>query len=124
MPYAFIDSKTNRILEWSEEHLFGFDTFFENGEHVNANCVNGSEDFVIEDGKAVYKPLPENEIAKLKRKLEETDYITAKTVDALASCESISAIIAELATMRTKYGFIIEQRQQWREHINELEGGE
>lgn len=124
MPYAFIDSETSRILEWSEEHLFGFDTFFENGEYVNANCIDGSDDFVIEDGIAVYRPLPEKEIAQLKRNLDETDYISAKTMDALASCESLSGIISALASMRTKYGSIIEQRKQWRERINELEGGE
>lgn len=47
------------------------------------------------------------EIAQLKRKLAETDYIAAK--------------LAEGAAEISEYAEEIEQRAQWRKRINELE---
>lgn len=56
MAYARIDSQ-NRIIGWSYEKLDGFDVEFSNGEYIDEVCTNGVQDFIIEDGKAVYSPL-------------------------------------------------------------------
>jgi hypothetical protein len=108
MAYAKIDDD-NRIVYWSNEPLEGL-VEFSNGDYVNKNCIDGLDDFVIEDGEAVFSPLPEKEIERLKRKLSDTDYVAAK--------------IAEGAATREDYAGLIEQRQKWRDRINALRGGE
>lgn len=56
MPYAKIDSE-KRIIEWSYDKLTGLDVEFSNGEYVDEVCTNGVEDFIIENGIAIYSPL-------------------------------------------------------------------
>ena len=109
MAYAKID-EDNRIIFWSYEHHDADMVEFSNGEYVDKTCVDGLEDFVIENGAAVYRPLPAKEIGALKKKLSDTDYVAAK--------------IAEGAATREEYASLIEQRQKWRDRINELRGGE
>lgn len=74
MAFATVD-KDNRIIEWSEDHLDGMDIEFQNGDYVNENVVNGSEDFVIIDGIAVFDPRPET-IEKLNT-VDTNDMIVA-----------------------------------------------
>jgi len=50
----------------------------------------------------------EGEIAELKRKLSDTDYISAK--------------IAEGSATKDDYAGVIAERQEWRKRINELGG--
>lgn len=50
MAWASVDDD-NRVIEWSYEHLYGMDIEFANGEYIDANCVNGVEDFKIVDGQ-------------------------------------------------------------------------
>lgn len=74
MAYATVD-ENNRIIEWSYEHLDGMDIEFSNGDYIDANCVNGVEDFKIINGQAVYDPLErpqtsEERIAELEAALE------------------------------------------------------
>lgn len=57
MAYAKVD-ENNRIVMWSHTKLDGFDTEFDNGDYVNEKCTNGVQDFIIENGKAVFSPLP------------------------------------------------------------------
>lgn len=57
MAYAKID-ENNRIIMWSRTKLDGFNTEFDNGDYVNEKCVDGVQDFIIENGKAVFSPLP------------------------------------------------------------------
>lgn len=106
MPYAQTD-EDNRIINWSYEKLDGMDVEFSNGDYVNENCVDGSEDFIIVGGEAIYSPLPEKEIEQLKKKLKDTDYVSAK--------------IAEGAATREEYAEMLALRQSWRDRINELE---
>ena len=105
MPYCRLNEE-GRMAEWSYDRLDGLDVEFSNGDYVDANCVDGLEDFVIENGEAVYRPLPSNEVARLKKHLEATDYVAAK--------------IAEGAATREEYANILAQRQAWRDRINEL----
>lgn len=57
----------------------------------------------------------QRQIAELKRKLTETDYIITKMSEYNVSGVEMPAEDAE------RYAAIIEQRQQWRDQINELE---
>ena len=68
-------------------------------------------DYKYISGEYVYDPLPKevdnsDRIAELKQKLAETDYVVIK--------------IAEGAATWEEYPTIKEQRQAWRDEINEL----
>lgn len=52
--------------------------------------------------------LKAREIAELKQKLADTDYVVIKIAEGVATAEQYAGVIA--------------QRQQWRARINELEG--
>lgn len=57
----------------------------------------------------------QSDIAELKRKLSESDYVITKISEYNVSGEQLSDDDAE------RYAAIIEQRAQWRAQINELE---
>ncbi len=118
--YAKVDSD-NRIVEWTREHLDGFDVEFSNGDYVDEMCHGGLSDFVIENGEAIYSPSPDNEIAYLKDKLASTDYITSKTMDAVMQCSTMSMLLKTVMSLNEQYGDVIEQRKVWRDRINELQ---
>lgn len=63
-----------------------------------------------------------SQIAALKQKLAQTDYITAKAVDAMTSADSLTALLTALKNIRTEYADVLAQRAAWRKEINELEG--
>lgn len=63
-----------------------------------------------------------NQIAALKQKLAQTDYITAKAVDAMTSADSLTTLLTALKNIRTEYADVLAQRAAWRKEINELEG--
>ena len=63
-----------------------------------------------------------NQIAALKQKLAETDYITAKAVDAMTSADSLTTLLTALKDIRTEYADVLAQRAEWRAEINKLEG--
>lgn len=56
MAYAKVDNN-NRIIEWSYDKLDHLNMEFSNGEYVDEVCNNGVQDFIIENGKAVYSPI-------------------------------------------------------------------
>ncbi len=90
---------------------------FELGEIVN---------YVLRDGVLQLDPVEviqtaEEKISDLKRNLAETDYITAKAVDAMTSADSLTALLAALKSIRTEYADVLAQRATWRAEINELE---
>ena len=58
----------------------------------------------------------------MKRQLADTDYITAKAVDAMTSADSLTALLTALKNIRTEYADVLVQRAAWRKEINELEG--
>ena len=66
-------------------------------------------------------PSAAEQIATLKRKLAETDYITAKAVDSMTSADSLTALLAALKSIRTEYAIVFAQRAEWRAEINKLE---
>ena len=83
-------------------------------------------DYVLRGGALKHDPfvaMPSvaEQIAALKRKLAETDYITAKAVDAMAAADSLTALLAALKSIRTEYSDVLAQRAAWRKEINDLE---
>lgn len=83
------------------------------------------DDYRIVDGELVNDPLPEpveNQIAALKAKLAETDYVVTKVAETMVTGIALSDEEAE------RYSEIITQRREWRAQINDLEasleGGE
>lgn len=83
-------------------------------------------DYVLQGGALIrdpYVPAPSvaEQIAALKRQLAETDYITAKAVDAMAAADSLTALLAALKSIRTEYADVLAQRAAWRKEINDLE---
>lgn len=69
MAFAMVDSD-NRIISWSEEPLDGMDIYFENGHYIDEKCVNGLNDFLIIDGKAVFQPTEESIYLAKKRSFD------------------------------------------------------
>lgn len=83
-------------------------------------------DYVLSGGTLKHDPfvaVPSvaEQIAALKRKLAETDYITAKAVDAMTSADSLTALLAALKSIRAEYADVLAQRAAWRKEINQLE---
>lgn len=90
MAFAKID-ENGRIVNWSEDHLDGFDTEFQNGDYVDEKCVNGVNDFVIRDGVAYFEPTKESVKEAHMRKLSETE------------TNDVQAAICELAEQQIAY---------------------
>ena len=83
-------------------------------------------DYVLQGGALKHDPfivVPSvaEQIATLKRKLDETDYIAAKAVDAMTAADSLTALLAALNSIRTEYATVFAQRAAWRKEINDLE---
>ena len=119
MAWARVDEQ-GRIMEWSRERLDGFEVEFSNGDDVDELCIDGIEDFLIEESKAVFRPTAAKQAATLQRKLEQTDYIAAKAFEEIVSAESIADLLSALAGIRDKYAEFIEQRNEWREELRRL----
>lgn len=68
----------------------------------------------------------EEEIRKLKQKLNETDYIFAQELEEISSLSNPVTFIADfikiLVSYSSKYKDVISNRKAWRERIKELEG--
>ena len=93
---------------------------------VPDNLTDSIRNFVLKDGKLVYEVYEtvksaEEQILTLKRQLADTDYITAKAVDAMTSADSITALLTALKNIRTEYADVLAQRAAWRKEINDLE---
>ena len=83
-------------------------------------------DYVLSGGALKHDPfvaLPSvaEQIAMLKRKLADTDYITAKAVDAITAADSLPGLLIVLKSIRTEYATVFAQRAEWRAEINKLE---
>ena len=83
-------------------------------------------DYVLKGGALIRDPYERTpsaaeQIAALKQKLAETDYIAAKAVDAMAAADSLTSLLAALKAIRTEYATVFAQRAAWRKEINELE---
>lgn len=68
----------------------------------------------------------EEEIRKLKQKLNETDYIFAQELEEISSLSNPVTLIADfikiLVSYSSKYKDVISNRKAWRDRIKELEG--
>lgn len=62
----------------------------------------------------------QSKILDVKEKLLDTDYISSKAMDAIFQCETPEEILQVTGYYKDKYSDIIEQRQEWRDEINEL----
>lgn len=83
-------------------------------------------DYVLSGGALKHDPfvaVPSvaEQIATLKQKLADTDYITAKAVDAMTAADSLTALLAALKSIRTEYADVLARRAAWRKEINDLE---
>lgn len=87
---------------------------------------------VIENGKAITRdmtpeeeaeyikanePTKEQQIAELKKKLADTDYIVLKIAEAQADGDTET-----VTALKTTYTTELANRKAWREEINALEG--
>lgn len=87
---------------------------------------------IIENGKAITRdmtpeeeaeyikanePTKEQQIAELKKKLADTDYIVLKIAEAQADND-----VKKITELKTTYATELANRKAWREQINELEG--
>ena len=123
MAWARVDDQ-GRIMEWCRDRLDGFEVEFSNGEEVDELCTDGLEDFIIEEGKAVFRPTAEKQVSDLKRKLEETDYIAAKAIESIIGAKDVVSLLSTLKRIGEEYAETLKRREEWRGRINELEGGE
>nr|DAU72865.1 MAG TPA: hypothetical protein [Caudoviricetes sp.] len=83
-------------------------------------------DYVLNGGAMKHDPFVDmpsaaEQIAALKQKLAETDYITAKAVDAMIAADSLTSLLAALKSIHTEYVTVFAQRAAWRKEINDLE---
>lgn len=83
-------------------------------------------DYVLQGGALIRDPYERTpsaaeQIAALKQKLSETDYIAAKAVDAMAAADSLTSLLAALKSIHTEYATVFAQRAEWRAEINKLE---
>lgn len=95
-------------------------------EVPNEFDLKSVRDYVLSGGALKHDPFvavpsAAEQIATLKRKLADTDYITAKAVDAMAAADSLTALLAALKSIRTEYSDVLAQRAAWRKEINDLE---
>ena len=123
MAYAKTDTN-NRIISWSNEPLWDDVVEFANGDELDAACKNGLEDYVIEGGKAVYRPTRAKQILELKHKLEETDYIASKAIESIIGSKDVVSLLSALKRIGEEYAETLKNREEWRSSINEMEGGD
>lgn len=80
-----------------------------------------AEMVAAEEQKAI-----DEEIADLKAKLNESDYIVANTFEQVMSLDNAITFIADfikiMADFRKKYADLLINRKNWRARIEELEG--
>lgn len=102
--------ENNRLLNVTTFPVDMSKPFLEVQEGFFTHPVN---EYIYDEGMLKYSPLPDPEptiadqVAQLKQKLAETDYVVIK--------------IAEGAATKEEYADVIAQRVEWRERINELE---
>lgn len=115
--YVSLDEKDRIVMstfkeEWANEDSFEF-TFPDDFDFSKQN------DYLIQNGELVYSPPepdPSVRIAELQKKLADTDYIPIKIIESQVTGVPLDDERAE------RYGEIVEQREQWREEIRQLEG--
>ena len=143
MRYYYKDNKGN-LFNFKSEHFVKYKEVTEtttltdeNGEPITQTVTKTVRDG-LEDGYTQiteeefnelsnkrYEPTEEQkakiekarQIAELKRKLADTDYIVLKIAEAQADGETET-----VAALKITYATELANRKLWREQINELEG--
>ena len=103
-----------------DEKTFEFDFMF---------CYHLLDDELVLDEEKKAEQISEDakqeEITDLKQKLNETDYIIARTYEDVMALNNpltfVADIIKILLQYRTKYAEALANRKAWRERIEELE---
>ena len=92
--------------------------------------LSSIRNYIVEGAQLVFSQLPapqpsvQQQIAQLKQNLSDTDYIAAKSVDALLAADGISGIVSALSQIRSEYEEILAKRQSWRQELAALEAQE
>ena len=81
---------------------------------------NGRRFQIVEIPQPTESELAQQEIQELKQKLIDTDYVSNKLAEAVSKYIS-TGDNTEVVELRTKYSKQLEDRQLWRDRINELE---
>lgn len=115
MEKSFIDDEGNEV----EQDTTGYFEF----EFPEDFDLSKSYEYIVKDGKLIYSMSDESKmwkIAELQSNLLETDYISAKMNDSIMCCTTVDEILQVSKEFNEKYGAILEERQAWRDEINEL----
>lgn len=115
----FTAIKDNKIIAISDTDstfpCLVCDAIASDPEHTTSDYAEVNGEFVLKtDAKAIRK-IKDEQIAELKQKLADTDYIDNKLVDAMVRDDG------SLEVLKQKYSKIIADRQVWRTTIDELE---
>lgn len=121
-----VNYQTDEIGRLESVTIYPLDTAKPTLELPEDFDLKNIRDYVLQGGALIrepYVPAPSvaEQIAALKRQLSETDYITAKAVDAMAAADSLTALLAALKSIHTEYATVFAQRAAWRAEINKLE---
>ena len=121
-----VNYKTDESGRLESVTLYPLDTANPTLELPEDFDLKNIRDYVLSGGALKHDPfvaVPSvaEQIATLKQKLSDTDYITAKAVDAMAAADSLAALLAALKSIRTEYADVLAQRAAWRKEINDLE---
>lgn len=121
-----VNYQTDEVGRLESVTLYPLDTTKPTLELPNDFDLNHVRDYVLSGGALKHDPfvaVPSvaEKIATLKRKLADTDYITAKAVDAMTAADSLTSLLAALKSIHTEYSTVFAQRAAWRKEINDLE---
>lgn len=96
-------------------------------EHLNTLTIkeieadeNGRRFQIVKIPQPTKSEQAEQEIEELNQKLLDTDYIANKLAEAVSKF-IVTGDNTEVIELRTKYSKQLENRQLWRDRINELE---
>lgn len=71
----------------------------------------------------VFVPYTPEQLAQIARaRLNATDYVAAKAVDALMGCTDAASVLDVLAAFRAEYADVLAERAELRRTVNELAG--
>lgn len=121
-----VNHKTDESGRLESVTLYPLDTTKPTLELPDDFDLKHVRDYVLIGGALKHDPfvaVPSvaEQIAALKQKLVETDYIAAKAVDAMAAADSLTSLLAALKSIHTEYATVFAQRAEWRAEINKLE---
>lgn len=100
------------------------------GEYLTCCKLKGTTLVIDETKKAEYetsksKRATEERKAELRKLLNESDYLVARTFEQVMSCTNPVTFITDLIAITTKfgakYGDVIANRQTWRDELEAVE---